>query len=298
MAINLTPDHVLKAIQESRERLMNVLGPTEQNLLVACERQLAAATPQEREEIGYQLLDALEKIPAAREIMQKELLRQSQDESHVLQERFIESLRTFLRNEMKNPEIQKWLGGDSQAMVEEVLASYRLRKMDSEEERVIVMEKGGIGGAKAHDFMHFHFAPNDVKELAVAAAGVMGISPEKIAVPLALVIWGTIRFLYGATTIEIDEERATVLWGVMLSRRGNTQFAEFDTILDVTNQQRKKTGLDLLTHQRMTYHLDTLVKQHILYKAPGKEGVWQLRETYQIVSDDKNVWKVLDKILK
>lgn len=114
--------------------------------------------------------------------------------------------------------------------------------------------------------------------LVMAANDVVGEANPIVAIAGVILIAAT---LYKASTKELDEQEATVLWGFVQTCNEKKQASQAD-ILAQTNAERCKIGLEALNDKQIRYSLDKLADIHSVSRVDGKSYVWEVVERYQI----------------
>ena len=292
----LHPDNVLAAFRRLHSELPGLVGEANWPGIQATLRDLQAATaPAERQKLSEKLIDQVESYRPAYLAVQRELKRSQDSQLELeqttlrghLQQALHESLTAFCqRTRIPTEAIEPSLRAVVQSIVLEPLQS---------DERTVLLKPGGIGGARSHKLANLRLAPNDAFELITGAVVPAIAGPTPLVVAFA--IWAVIRFLYGATRRELDEEQAAVLWGVILARQGERQTSDEPTIVHRTNQQRQKYGLPALDPKRIRYILNQLKDDRVIRQPTGSPNAWQVAESFVVISNDQNGWQVVDQVL-
>jgi hypothetical protein len=265
-----TPPFVLVAVRRIYDRLPALVGENWPQIVGQVDSHLQALeTHPDNYLASTQLFGLLAQYEPARQRLSEEL---------IVQEIFGDHIKSGLAD--------KHLSGDDSLLVAILsVLSWQVdsatvpsaAEMDSMRVmRGIILKAGGVDGAKSVKFQNFDI---DLAKLAGVSAGFMlaGQEPKPFVIAAGILI--AISTLLSEMTLQIEQQEATVFWG-MIQAIGTMTGAGLHepTITAVTNTERAKRGLDALTEQQVRA---SLVKLEQL-KSIQKSG-----NTYRIVESFK-----------
>lgn len=145
-----------------------------------------------------------------------------------------------------------------------------------------VTMKPDFSKARTVKFANFDFNFGDVTEIAAGIIALLNtIFTEKNHLLGASAILLITRGLHKAMTIDIAEQDASVLWGI-IQGSGDSEMVEEDRILSITNKERKRIRLEPVTHNQVKHSLQKLSVLGIIKLVETRKNTWQIIEKVKL----------------
>ena len=162
------------------------------------------------------------------------------------------------------------------------LDSEQLPEIDEISERNISIKHGGLGTGKSIKLKNLSL---DIGEMSEIAAGIMLAGFNIIDKPHPFVIAAgilfAIRALTKAMTVQLSEGEISVFWG-MIQARDAENMTQFENIVQQTNAERDKSGLDSLTERQVLNALARLEQLKSVEKVAELSGTWRIVERFKV----------------
>lgn len=277
----MSPLNILTAINRIEKDLETLIGPEDwkrvgSKITAIIHRLRESDNQAEQEDLSDELIDIVRDFKSAQDRFRIEL---------EIQAAFKEELAQDLRRITKESSDNKILETSIEAAHYAVDWSFNPGELPSPEAfrtRRISINPGGKKGGKSIKFSNLRLEFGEMSEIAGGAmlAGYAAIDkPHPLIIAASLLL--TIRAVMKAMTVQVSEQDTSVFWGFIQARDRYNQALE-GAILDITNQEREKYGLEPLSQLQLRNSLVNLESLKSVERIASKAGLWRIVENYTI----------------
>lgn len=275
-----SPEFVLVAVKHIYDELPNLIGQDNWNSIgetvdkhmIAIEK---AEKPEQRLLPSTQLFGALAQYEPARLRLASELKIQE-----IISENIGKAFATFSTDDsaLRDQLLAELLAGMRWEIEPETLPNQN----EDVRNRGISLESGGTSGGKSLKFRNFTL---DLADMMIIAGGFLFTGQDMIDKPKPFVLVAGVLLMVGtllnAMTKEISQQEATVFWGFLVaaSHKVDKQ-ASTARILETTNSEREKRGLNPLTDTQFKYSMKILEQLSSIESVD--DSTWRIIERFEI----------------